>query len=281
MYTQCPKCLTIYQLDGSELSGTRGNVYCNDCKVLFNALRTLTPELPPMPTDRLPAHPAQIAPPLLERPAHPPHPPQVKPLAKVRARPAKPVEQERPQRHSEPTHARARLVKRPQPAFTTRHHDPRSEHNWPWVLGSALLLFTLAGEFAWGDRKELLDNSSVRAWVDPVCAWMGCRLPLRHDPSALELLSRDIRPHPSVPGALIISATLRNDAAFTQSFPVVEIALSDFDEKTVAMRRFQPHEYIDDPYAISEGLAPGTSTALVFEVADPGKDAVAFEFRFQ
>jgi glyoxylate carboligase len=83
-----------------------------------------------------------------------------------------------------------------------------------------------------------------------------------------------------VPGALIISATVRNDADFAQAFPVVEITLSDLDETRIAMRRFQPRDYVNDARTIAGGLAPGASTALVFEVADPGRNAVAFEFKF-
>jgi hypothetical protein len=46
------------------------------------------------------------------------------------------------------------------------------------------------------------------------------------------------------------------------------------------MRRFHPRDYVSDPRAIAQGLAPGATTALVFEVADPGRNAVAFEFKF-
>jgi hypothetical protein len=120
----------------------------------------------------------------------------------------------------------------------------------------------------------------VRAWLEPACERLRCTLPPRHDASALELISRDIRPHPSVPGALIISATVRNDADFAQAFPVVEITLSDLDETRIAMRRFQPRDYVNDARTIAGGLAPGASTALVFEVADPGRNAVAIEFKF-
>jgi predicted Zn finger-like uncharacterized protein len=315
MYTQCPDCLTIYRLRGSELAGTHGSVYCNNCKALFDALRTLTHKLPSGAIAQLPVHQARITPPLLARPAHRSHPhqggisPQVIPLQAIppqtilpqaispqvippqvvppqtippQALSAQAISpQADPPQFTLLADTHAPPAKPSQPTFAARRHGPHFTRNWPWVLSSALLLLTLAGEFAWNDREELLDNPGVRAWLDPVCARLGCRLPLRHDPAALELLSRDIRPHPSVPGALIISATLRNAAAFAQPFPVVEVALSDFDEKPVAMRRFQPREYLDDPRVIAAGLAPGTSTALVFEVADPGKDAVAFEFKFQ
>jgi hypothetical protein len=46
------------------------------------------------------------------------------------------------------------------------------------------------------------------------------------------------------------------------------------------MRRFQPRDYLSDTRVIEQGLAAGASTALVFEVRDPGKNAVAFEFKF-
>ena len=79
---------------------------------------------------------------------------------------------------------------------------------------------------------------------------------------------------------VIVSATLRNDAEFAQAFPAVEITLSDLDENRIAMRRFQPQEYLGDSRNLASGMAPGTTAALVFEVADPGKNAVAFEFKF-
>jgi len=56
--------------------------------------------------------------------------------------------------------------------------------------------------------------------------------------------------------------------------------LSDLDENRIAMRRFQPQDYLGDSRSLGSGMAPGATAALVFEVADPGKNAVAFEFKF-
>jgi hypothetical protein len=173
-----------------------------------------------------------------------------------------------------------RTAERPVTPSFTRRRRQRSRRTGLWIAASAVLLLSLGGQIAWAERALWLDDARVRAWTDPACAKLGCKLPARHDAGALELLSRDIRPHPSVPGALIISATVRNDADFAQAYPVVEITLSDLDETRIAMRRFQPREYVSDPRTITAGLAPGATTALVFEVADPGKNAVAFEFKF-
>jgi len=263
MYTQCPECLTIFKLSGAELAATLGSVRCGHCSAIFDALRTLTDQLPPEPIGTLDTHPAQVAPPQLGLPVFRPNPAQNQGTLLF-----DPDERPRAIERAAAT-----------PSFT-RQRRVRARRSGLWVAGSVALLLMLGGQIAWAERALWLDDARVRAWVEPACAKLGCRLPPRHDAGALELLSRDIRPHPSVPGALIISASVRNDADFAQAFPVVEITLSDLDETRIAMRRFQPREYVSDPRAIAQGLAPGATTALVFEVADPGKNAVAFEFKF-
>jgi predicted Zn finger-like uncharacterized protein len=262
MYTQCPECLTVFKLSGAELAATLGSVRCGHCSAIFDALRTLTDQLPPEPIGTLESHPSLVAPPQLGLPVFRPNPAQGQGALLF-----------------DPDD-RQRAAERPVTPSFTRRRRARAERTGAWIAGSVMLLLILGGQIAWAERALWIDDARVRAWIDPACTKLGCRLPPRHDAGALELLSRDIRPHPSVPGALIISATVRNDADFAQAFPIVEITLSDLDETRIAMRRFQPRDYVSDPRTIAAGLAPGATTALVFEVADPGKNAVAFEFKF-
>ena len=262
MYTQCPACLTIFKLVGEDLTAAHGSVRCGHCTTVFDALRTVTDQLPPEPLQYLTMHAPQDAPPRLDLPVFRPNPTQTSLF-------------------SEPAERKRATERSSLPAFAAARRRARAQRNWPWLLGSMLLLLGLTGEIAWANHAYWINDGRLRAWLDPACAKFACRLPLRRDAATLELLSRDIRAHPSVPGALIISATLRNGAAFAQPYPTVDITLSDLDEKRVAMRRFQPHEYLNDARVIGGGLASGASTALVFEVVDPGKDAVAFEFKFE
>lgn len=259
MYAQCPECLTIFKLGGAELGTARGNVRCGHCAATFDALRTIAEQLPPEPIEQLEVHAPNAVPPQLDLPVYRPTPPQA---------PLFPSAAATPPPSAPPTFA------------ATRRRRRRPRRNWPWLLGSALLMLTLALQVAWNERARWSDDARLRAIVDPLCARLGCRLPLRHDAGRLTLLSRDIRPHPSVPGALIISATLHNDAPFAQRFPVVEITLSDLDDNRIAMRRFRPAEYLGDARTADAGFAADASTALVFEVVDPGRNAVAFEFTF-
>ena len=268
MYTQCPECLTIYKVGAGVLAEGHGSARCGHCAAVFDMLSTLTEQLPGGPFQELERQRGnRDSPPQLSVPAlRPSRNPQVQPQASL----FDPDERKRPTSPRRP-HT---------PAFARAQRSAQRQRNWPWALGATVLLLSLLGELAYAERTELLDEAHVRPLLDRACATLGCRLPLRHDPAQLQLLSRDIRPHPSVPNALIISATLRNDADFAQAFPAVEITLSDLDENRIAMRRFQPQEYLGDSRNLGSGMAPGATAALVFEVADPGKNAVAFEFKF-
>ncbi len=261
MYVQCPECLTIFKLGGAELAAAGGRVRCGHCAAGFDALRTLTDQLPPEPIEYLDTHPAGELPPQLDLPVFRPNPAQ----AMLFVAPAE----------------RALAAERSTlPAFAAARRRARAAHR------------TLAGRLRaagadparrgrLGRTRALARRRAHAPWLDAACARLGCTLPLRRDASALTLLSRDIRPHPSVEGALIVSATVRNDADFAQAYPTVDITLSDLDEKRIAMRRFAPREYLGDTRGIERGLAAGASAALVFEVADPGRNAVAFEFKFE
>jgi predicted Zn finger-like uncharacterized protein len=266
MYTQCPECLTIYKVAAELLAQGRGSARCGHCAATFDVLRTLTETLPEEPFDALPLASSGDIPPQLSVPA-------LRPQGQPQALLFNPDERmRRPSSQSRPA----------TPAFA-RHSASarRTMRTWPWRLGASALGICLLAQIGYAERIALLDDARVRPWLDQACASVGCRLPLRHEPARLALLSRDIRPHPSVANALIISASVRNDALFAQAFPDVEIMLSDLDENRIAMRRFHPQEYLGDTRTIAGGMAPGATTALVFEVADPGKNAVAFEFKFR
>ena len=265
MFTQCPECLTVYKVGASELAAARGSARCAHCNALFDTLSTLSEHLPPEPIDRLARNEEQGKPPELALSVF------------------------RPNRSGQGAlffdpddHARGGSERNAAaPQFTRTPRRRASGGNARWILGSLLLMLVLAAEIAWNERAHWMADARVRPWLDSACARLGCQLPLRRDDELLQLASRDIRPHPSVAGALIISATVHNAADFPQPFPPVQVTLSDLDEKRIAMRRFRATDYVPDAEALRKGLAAGANASIVFEVADPGRNAVAFEFSFE
>jgi hypothetical protein len=132
----------------------------------------------------------------------------------------------------------------------------------------------------WMERARLQRDLRLRPFLQNVCAIAGCSLPRMSDLEKLTLLDRDVKPHPRAKTALLISASVRNDASFTQDFPMLEVRLLNVTRQTIAARRFVPEEYLLDTSVLADGFAPGSNLPIVFEVQDPGSDAINFEFAF-
>ncbi len=272
MYAQCPECLAIYKLGAAPLTAARGRVRCAGCGSEFDALLTLVDELP-SEHDALPHHPA-APPPLLSVPA-------LRPQAQQRELFVT-FDPDEPRRAaSAAVDSTLRADRHAAPSFVRRPRARRAPKvGLGWRIGVAVLVTALATQWAWLERGRLLANATVLGIAESVCAQLRCAVPSVRDERRIALLARDVRPHPTVPNALVISATLANQAPFSQPYPIVEITLADPNELRIAMRRFRPDEYIADGAALARGLAAGATAAISFEVEDPGKNAVAFEFKF-
>lgn len=150
-----------------------------------------------------------------------------------------------------------------------------------WRVGALIVAACglLLVQIVLADRNRLAASPTWRPWMVKACASLGCALPAWHEPSAFVVLSREIQPHPTNRQALLVTASVRNDAAWTQDWPLLELALTDLDGQRIGLRRFQPVEYLGGAPS-SEGLAPGQSATVALEILDPGNRAVAFEFDF-
>ena len=278
MYTQCPECLSVFSLDAQALAQAHAYMICGHCGAGFDSLATLADTLPDGPFHELPLNTPSLTPPQVDLVVYrpPPEPPVV-------AAPA-PTVDGAPDEFADlvfaPRFARSRQKKRGQ-RQPNRHFTAGRERRWPWALACTALTLLLVGQVAWATRETLLTQAPSSGWLRASCAMLRCTLPLVPAPRQIHLLDSNVQTHPSVSGALMISAGVRNDARFAQPYPVVVLTLSNAHGERVAMRRLRPRDYLEDPAVRERGLAPGASAVLVLEVADPGEQAVAFEFGFE
>lgn len=156
----------------------------------------------------------------------------------------------------------------------------RPPTRWHWWAGSAALLLTLLMQLGLAERQRLAERPGWRTGVERFADAFGLPLPALHDPARLRLLARDVRPHPSVPDALLVSASFRNEAEVAQAWPVLELALSDIEGNPLALRRFRVDEYLGVPPQQGT-LDPGQAVSATLELQDPGRDAIAFAFEFR
>ncbi len=155
----------------------------------------------------------------------------------------------------------------------------KARGKWLLLLISVLLVGLLTLQVLIADRARLAQNAQWRPRIAMLCSWLACELPAWRETTGFKVLSREIRPHPTAPGALLVTATFRNDAAFEQAWPIVQLAMTDLDGGRIGLRRFQPREYLGSQPS-TERIAVGQSASFALEIIDPGNRAVAFEFEF-
>ena len=142
-----------------------------------------------------------------------------------------------------------------------------------------LLLALLVAQVLLADRARLGADAAWRPRMLALCRLAGCALPPWREPSAFHVTARELRPHPSAPGVLLVTATFRNDARYAQAWPALQLSLVNLDGEPLGLRRFQPRDYLGAEPG-TPLIGPGQSASVTLEVLDPGKRAVSFEFAF-
>lgn len=300
MYTYCPHCRTTFRIHPDQLAQARGQVRCGVCNYCFNALDTLSeqPVAPPPPPAAEP--PAAEAAAFVAAPAAAEPPPAEPPvtdamLAEEAAgameqadisgelnEPAVEGPEEAPPLPPVP-------AEEPLPDLGVIAAEPRAlpeseavlQPLWKttlWAAANLLLILVLVGQYLYYNRQQLAQYAELRPWVVQLCAAAGCDLPLERDVKRIALTSRLVESHPSRANALLIDATLVNQADFTQPYPLLELRFSDLNNQLVAGRRFRPEEYLPPTTSVRAGMPPQQPVHITLEIVDPGKDAVSFQF---
>lgn len=144
-----------------------------------------------------------------------------------------------------------------------------------------VLLLISFSQLAYFRAHELIQQiPSSRPVLEAFCKTIGCNYSGPSDIKQIQLLSRDVRLHPKQKNALLISAAMINNAYFSQPYPKIHIRLSDISGNVVAERIFNSETYmgkLSNPFLLMESKTP---VHINFEVVDPGKDAINFEFTF-
>ena len=239
MYTQCNHCNAIFRVTMKELTAAQGLLRCGECDNIFDAMKNLSQTLPE------------------ER--------RFVKLGTVAA-----VEVEEPV-----------LIKQ---ASTTNKPPKRFPMLKSWhsryflIIGLILLALLLLLQMLYISRHWLVQQPGTASITRQICKLMNCDISPPRDLRKIKLLSRNVYSHPNTPKVLTISASIQNDAAFPQPYPLIEISFLNKNNAVLALRRFQPEEYMHN---FTGKLMPvGSPDELILNISDPGDEAIRFQFRF-
>jgi|SRR5579863_2764124 len=151
----------------------------------------------------------------------------------------------------------------------------RPAHTAAWWSGIALLFLLLALQLVNADREALSQNLVVGPSLQALYASLGDPLPPAASVSDWEVSEVNVTTDPATPGALSITGSLMNRAAFAQPWPTLRVVLTDRYGETLRARDFKPDEYLPGTQA-NVRLAGRLASRFRLDIVDPGADAVGF-----
>ena len=132
-----------------------------------------------------------------------------------------------------------------------------------WLLGTLLLLIALAAQGAYRYRGEVsVLVPEAKPLLERMCAELGCDVPLPRRVELLSIETSDLQADGSHPSVMVLTATLRNRAAFVQAYPALELSLTTAQGETVARRVLMPRDYVAPPALPDAGFASGSELQI-------------------
>jgi predicted Zn finger-like uncharacterized protein len=125
-----------------------------------------------------------------------------------------------------------------------------------YVAAVAVLALALVAQLAFAYRSALAAHlPATRPLLGAMCGTLGCSIEPLRDSGALSIDASDLQADPAHRGLLLLTATIRNRAAYAIAYPYLELTLTDASDSVVVRRAFPPSAYLGNLDATT-GLPP-------------------------
>lgn len=260
MYTQCNNCQAIFRVTMKELTSAQGLLRCGECGSTFDAMKSLSTTLP---EDRKFIKKKEDS------------------EADTEKQPQKNKQKKKEKIYLSPLAKAKDEIKPKVPDASYQLRRKHKTHSTKFLLIALISLSLLLLAQIIYKQKDWLSEQPITSGITRAfCKVAGCQIEKRRDISMIEMINKNIYSHPNQPNALVVSASLDNKAKFNQPFPLIEISLLDSNSNIIALRRFTPKEYLRENYEPGALMISNKVTEFKVHIADPGKDAVRFQFKF-
>jgi len=254
MFTRCPACHTVHPLNAALLAQGRGRYRCVKCGKVSNALEALFDQWPDA---------GREAPSAGELPEL---------GAGLKLEPSEPADA---------TPEEQALLSEQEAAGTGGTATRLRLRRLAWISAAVILLVVITLSLGRFFGVAFFSQEGMQAVLtDWGLKQAPPEKPFR-DVSQIELVGREMKPHPSRPQVLLLSATIVNRAERIQPYPSIDVTLLDVQGRQLKRQLFRPGDYLSRSSELRDGMSPGAYFAFSLELLDPGDQAVGFELQFR
>lgn len=112
-------------------------------------------------------------------------------------------------------------------------------------LAVGLLIGLLLAQGTYLYRTEIArELPGLRPILTAACAQLGCDVPYPRNAESIGLDASDLQSEPGRPGNYVLHATVNNRANYAQTWPHLELTLTDARDMPIARRTLAPDEWV-------------------------------------
>jgi predicted Zn finger-like uncharacterized protein len=249
--TSCPKCDTRFLLQTEHLKAHRGKVQCGHCEHVFNAKNRLTEISDDIQSPE--EYQASLEHPISENELPTTNEADVydesSPIDEIEITASPTYIGEFSPSVAEPIVIEDLTA---DPKFSRKKIKLNI-----WFSLASLVLLMLAGlQTAYFMRTKLAaEYPQYKPLLVKTCSYLHCEIPLPKDLDLLAIDDSDMQEDENYQGVINFSSALINNAGYIQTFPNIELTLTNKDDQPVLRRLITPREYLDAETKINDGMA--------------------------
>jgi predicted Zn finger-like uncharacterized protein len=142
-------------------------------------------------------------------------------------------------------------------ALDRRYQDKPKKTPFSWALffGGLILLLAAIMQTAYFLRTAITSNyPQTKPYFVQACQLLGCQIELAKDINLLTIDDSDMQEDVDYEKVIHFTSTLTNHANYAQSYPLIELTLTNTNDEPVLRRTFKPEQYLVGQ-DLSQGIA--------------------------
>ena len=162
------------------------------------------------------------------------------------------------------------------------HAEPRDTSPAAVLFWTLCLLVAgagLLGQYLWFERASLAHQPALTPIYQLACERLRCDLNPSQGLASLVPAQVIARPHQQFSDLISLAIRIRNESAFAQPYPAIEVTFSDLKGNLITRRTFEPQQYLGGEIIESPLLPAGLDIEVNLPLTTPGEQAVSYEIR--
>ncbi|PXX78344.1 DUF3426 domain-containing protein [Rivihabitans pingtungensis] len=116
---------------------------------------------------------------------------------------------------------------------------------WLWTAAAVVAAIVLLVQVVYVYRTPIAaELPGSRGVLESMCKGLGCDVPLPRRSEQLRTEYSELAAVPDQPNLIRVSATVRNQAAYPQAYPHLELTLKDGEDRVLSRKVFAPKDYL-------------------------------------